>query len=349
MLRDKKAQRRRAIYRGLEFIYKTACDAEHFEIYGHDYLGCFHCIAATSKDVRLSAMARRMGNERARHWRREHARLTPDSDPDDIANLVFGSYAADQLGVPDKAFKENIRAAAQRFGPQHYLGFDPAYEPPAADVPDECKCGAHNKRGRKTCHRCKRRLYVLSPYALWVDALTRSYMGERYGVKLGASLHDVVKWLPAMRPYPTYEDGDEIDFYWALYAVTHVVYTLNDYSLCRLSPRYLHDEYAFLKLNLRNFIDMGDPESIGELLDTLKSFGLSEAHPLINEGEQFLLAQQNSDGSWGDPSAKDIYERYHPTWTAIDGLREYAWRGGLRRQSKILLNEQYRLSDARKT
>jgi len=326
--RDRNAERHRAIYRGLEFIYQTACDAEHFETYGYDYLGCFHCIASTSKDVRLANMARRMGRERARYWRREHAKVTPDLDPDDIANLVFGSYAADQLGVPDKAFKEKVRAAAQRFGPQDYLGFDPAYEPPAVDVPDDCKCGAHNKRGRKTCYRCKRRLYVLSPYALWVDALTRSYMGERYGVKLGASLHDVVKWLPHMRPYPTYEDGDEIDFYWAIYAVTHVVYILNDYSLRRLSPRYLPDEYAFLKQNLRHFVDMEDPESTGELLDTLKSFGLSETHPLIIKGKSFLLAQQNSDGSWGNPSAKDVYERYHPTWTAIDGLREYAWHGG---------------------
>jgi len=136
-----------------------------------------------------------------------------------------------------------------------------------------------------------------------------------------------------MRPYPTY-DEDDIDFYWALYAVTHVIYTLNNYSLFRLSPRYLPDEYAFLKLNLKHFIDMKDAESTGELLDTLKSFGLTETHPLIIEGEDFLLAQQNSDGSWGDTSAKDIYERYHPTWTAVDGLREYAWHGGLRRRSK---------------
>jgi len=333
MRNQKNVERRRAIYRGLEFIYRTACDRDHFETYGHDYLGCFHCIASTSKDVRLSRMARRMGQERARYWRREHAKLTPDVDADEVAYLVFGSYAADKLGVPDKAFKERVRAAAQRFGPHDYLGFDPAHEPPAADLPDECKCGAQNKRGRDTCHRCKRQLYVLSPYAVWVDALTRSYTGERYGVKLGASLRDVVKWLPTMRPYPTY-DEDDIDFYWALYAVTHVIYTLNNYSLFRLSPRYLPDEYAFLKLNLKHFIDMKDAESTGELLDTLKSFGLTETHPLIIEGEDFLLAQQNSDGSWGDTSAKDIYERYHPTWTAVDGLREYAWHGGLRRRSK---------------
>jgi|RhiMethySRZTD1v2_1073278.scaffolds.fasta_scaffold92157_3 hypothetical protein len=332
MRHKKNVERRRAIYRGLEFIYQTACDPSHFEMYGHDYLGCFHCIASTSLDVRLCRMARRMGQERARHWRREHAKLTPASDADEVAFLVFGSYAADQLGVPDNAFREDLRAAAQRFGPQDYFGFDPAHEPPAADLPEECKCGAQNIRGRQKCYRCKRLLYILSPYAIWVDALTRSYMGEQYGVKLGASLHDVVKWLPKMRPYPT--DRDDIDFYWALYAVTHVVYTLNDYSLCRLSPRYLPDEFEFLKLNLRHFIDVEDAESTGELLDTLKSFGLSETHPLIIEGVDFLLADQNSDGSWGHPKAKDIYERYHPTWTAIDGLREYAWPGGLRRQSK---------------
>ena len=333
MRHPKNVDRRRAIYRGLDFIYQTACDRDHFEMYGHDYLCCFHCIASTSSDVRLARMARRMGRERARYWRREHAQLTLDSDADDIAYLVFGSHAADQLGVPDEALKKSLGVAAQRFGPQDYLGFDPAFEPPPDDVPDECKCGALNKRGRIRCYQCKRRLFVLSPYAVWVDALTRSYHGEQYGVMLGASFRDVVKWLPDMRPYPSY-DEDEADFYWALYAVTHVVYTLNDYSLCRLSPRSLPDEYAFLKLNLKHFIDMEDAESTGELLDTLKSFGLSEAHPLILKGENFLLAQQYPDGSWGDLAAKDIYERYHPTWTAIDGLREYAWPGGLRRLSK---------------
>jgi hypothetical protein len=156
-------------------------------------------------------------------------------------------------------------------------------------------------------------------------------MGERYGVKLGASFADVIKWLPSMRPYPAYDDEDNTDFYWALYAVTHVVYGLNHYSLYRLSPRSMPEEYAFLKSSFKHFIAMEDAESIGELMDTLKSFGLSDDHQLIMKGQDFLLAQQNSDGSWGDPSDDDIYRRYHPTWTAIDGLREYSWPGGLRR------------------
>jgi hypothetical protein len=111
-----------------------------------------------------------------------------------------------------------------------------------------------------------------------------------------------------------------------------VVYTLNDYSVYSLSPRRLPDEYAFLKLNLRHVITMEDAESMGECLDTLKAFGLSSDHDLIVQGENFLLAQQNNDGSWGCPSDDDLYGRYHPTWTAIDGLREYAWRGGLRKK-----------------
>lgn len=36
-------------------------------------------------------------------------------------------------------------------------------------------------------------------------------------------------------------------------------------------------------------------------------------------------ATQNADGSWGDVEAEDIYDRYHPTLTAVDGLRDYAW------------------------
>ena len=309
-------------------MYHTACDQKNFDCYGYDYLYCFYCIASTSANVKLRRSARGMGRERARYWRSAHARISPNLDADDIANLVLGSDAAERLGMKDGAFKQDLRVAAERFTAQDYFAFDTVHEPPPEDVPDECACGSDNKRGRKTCYRCKRRLTMLSSYAVWTDALIRSYTGDRYGIKLGASFADVMKWLPTMRPYPTYVEEYTPDFYWALYAVTHVVYTLNDYSFFRLSPRCLPEEYAFLKQNLRHFIDMEDPESVGELLDTLKSFGLSENHSLISRGMDFLLSRQNPDGSWGDPKASDIYQRYHTTWTAIDGLREYAWPGG---------------------
>ena len=41
----------------------------------------------------------------------------------------------------------------------------------------------------------------------------------------------------------------------------------------------------------------------------------------------YLVASQNADGSWGNPSARAIYQRYHPTWNAVAALSEYDWRG----------------------
>ena len=318
--------RKQAIDRGLDFIYQTACKPAYFEEYGFDYLGCFHCLASTSKDRNLRKKALALGRERALKWRRQNAKVPRKPQPDDIANLVFGSYAAHSLGLPDDRLKQDLRKAATRFTATDYYYFDPATEPPPSDVPDECDCGASNPRGRKTCQDCKRRLTMMTRYAVWQDAVIRTYMGERYGVRLGAPYAEVIKWLPSMRPYPIFVDADDMEFYDAVYAVTHVVYSLNSYSRYQLSPRWLPAEYSFLKQNLTRAISMDDPETMGEFLDTLKSFGLEEDHPLIRKGVDFLLATQNPDGSWGDVDAEDIYQRYHPTWTAVDGLREYARR-----------------------
>ena len=62
---------------------------------------------------------------------------------------------------------------------------------------------------------------------------------------MGASLADVVNWLPRLRTYPKYDDDNNDDFGWAVYAVTHVVYALSDYNFYRLSPGWLPQEYAF--------------------------------------------------------------------------------------------------------
>jgi hypothetical protein len=326
MFGNNSGQRDFAIRRGLDFIHRTACDPENFALYGFDYLFCFYCIASTSSDVELRRRALHLGRQLARQWRREHPEMPNDIEADDVATLIIGSYAADRLGVRDDSLKQQLREVAGDFTSHDYFCFDPDTEPPPKDVPDECECGAYNPRGRKTCLGCKKRLTMMSSYGVWLDALTRTYIGERY-VHFGASFADVIKWLPSMRPYPKFDDGNNPDYHWAVFAVTHVVYTLNSYSLYHLSPSWLPEEFAFLKRNLKQAIVLKDPEMMGESLDTLKSFGLPGDHPLICKGLRFLLSQQNADGSWGDTEAEDIYQRYHPTWTAIDGLRDYRWRG----------------------
>ena len=324
MSETRKALRETAVRRGLEFIYRTARDPANFAAYGFDYVFCLHWIASTSRDPALRRDARRMAVERARRWRSEHPAVPEDADAETVAQAVFGGLSADRLGLRDAAFRRGVRRAAARTSAADLLWFDPAAEPPPADLPADCACGEANPRGRKTCRGCRRRLKRVSRYEVWLLALIRSYLGERYGVRLGARYADALRWLPVMRPYPPLSDGYE-DFIWAVYAVTHVVYTLNGYSTYQLSPRWLPAEYEFLKDSLDGVIGLADTDAAGEVLDSLKSFGLSDRHALIRAGTDFLLATQNADGSWGDAEAEDIYERYHPTLTAVNGLRDYAW------------------------
>ena len=322
--RDFEAKRKRAIERGLDFIYKTACDAKNFSAWGHDYLWCFYCIASTSRDAKLGAAALRMGRERAAVWRREHPDVPGDADADDIGYLAFGSYAADRLGLPDERLKVRIARAAPRFPVKDFLLFDPAVEPPPSDVPESCsRCKFYNARGVTICRRCGSKTTFRSRYGVWYDALITAYSGDKFGVTLGAPFSDVFRWRSAMLPYRGSEGGRNPDYDDTVYAVTHVVYTSNDYSTYRLSPRRLPEEFAFLKANLKEAITQNDPETMGEFLDSLRAFGLGNRDPLIRSGMQYLLSTQNADGSWGETDTSDIYARYHPTWTAVDGLRDY--------------------------
>jgi hypothetical protein len=150
-------------------------------------------------------------------------------------------------------------------------------------------------------------------------------MAARYGVSLGAAYADVLRWLPALRPYP--EDQDDADFWDAAYAVTHVVYTLNDYDVYRLRPGWLPREFAFLKAHAAGAVEAEDPQMVGEFLECLKCFGLGARSPLVRAGTDFLLASQNADGSWGETDTDNTYDNYHTTLAAAGGLTEVRWRG----------------------
>jgi hypothetical protein len=312
----------------MEFIYRVAKCREHFAEYGSDLISCFHYISLTSKDASLRRTVREMGRERALRWRRDNSRLAPDADADDLIYLIHGAPSATGLGFPDKALDRQIKEAAGCFTASDFLSFDPRREAPPLDVPEQCECGCWNERGRKRCRECRGRLEMMTRYGVWYNALISAYAAERFGVALGGARYaDVLSWLPTLRPYRGGWDDSNPDFYDTIYAITHIVYTLNDYSLYRLSPRWLPQEFAFLKANLKEAVTSEDPETVGEFLDALRAFGLEDTHPLIRRGIDYLLSCQNPDGSWGDAEAEGIYQRYHPTWTTIDGLREYRWRG----------------------
>src|SRR5205085_1132910 len=144
-----------------------------------------------------------------------------------------------------------------------------------------------------------------------------SVFGPRYA--------DVLKWLPVLRPYVAAGRGTDTEFIDAVYSITHVVYTLNDYWTYRLDPRLLPQEYEFLKADLPEAVAVRDADMLGEIMDSLKSVGLDDSDPLIREGTEFLLSHQNGDGRWGDTD-DDIYDRYHATETAVNGLCDYVLR-----------------------
>jgi hypothetical protein len=324
---DQIASSETSIKRGLDFIYRVASTPNGFDSYGSLLICCFALVGATSRDARLRQLARSRAQKLAQRWGRAHPLVPPDASPDLVPNFVLVRYALSRLGLRDVTLNAQIRTAAKQFSAQDLLGFNPVSEPPASDLPYPCDCGLKNQRGRTFCKQCRRRLEIQSRYRVWMGALASTYVSGRSGVLFGARYLDVLKWLPTMRPYPVGADGNVEFLRDAIYAVTHIVYTLNDYGTYRLSPRCLPQEFGFLQANVASACERKDPEVLGELLDSLKAFGLRASHPLIIRGTKYLLEEQNEDGSWGDPDEENIRTRCHTTWTAIDGLRTYAWRG----------------------
>jgi hypothetical protein len=166
----------------------------------------------------------------------------------------------------------------------------------------------------------------MSRLRLWTLSLTSVFCGDRGGVPFGISYEEMMRWLPRMRAYHPPSRG-VADFYDSVYAISHVVYTLNDYGVWLLDPRLLPHEFEYLTTHLGAALQLGDPDMVGEFLDSLRAFGLDGDDAHIAAGIEFLVATQNRNGSWGPQGEGAEYPRFHATWAALDGLRDFAWRG----------------------
>ena len=293
-------KRKEAVLRGMQFIYRNSLEGDNFEDWGGDYLWCFHCVAATSADSELGALARQMGTTLALKWQGEQRTLPELADPGEVGYYVSMIDVSSRLGVGSPGLWEHVRQGSRRFTARDYLGFDPLREAPS-----------DGERSR---------------YDTWCDALVLTYTGDGCGIPMGASHADVLRWLPAMRPYGGARDASDAGFRDMVYAITHLVYTLNDYNRYRMSPQWLPEEFEFLRENLKVPLAAGDAELLGEFLDCLRAFGLPESDSLVRSGVEYLLHSQNEDGSWGDVNESEAQTRYHTAWTAIDALRPYSWR-----------------------
>jgi len=314
--------RLRAVRRGLRVLHAVAQRESTFAEYSGHFLLAFSLIATTSGNRTIRRQALEMGLERARYWTKQWPRTRRALDCDTVMHEVIAAHAAERMGIRNDRIRRDLRAVVARYSPRELLYFDPSRENPPDDVPEDCVRGHVNDRGRKRCRTCRTWLRPRSRYDLWYYALTNTYFCLRLGLPLGVCIDDVVGRLAQLRPYPRPATDD---YYDSIFAVTHFVYTLNDYGHSRLSPRLLPHELRFLKASMGWALEQEDPETIGEIVDSLAALGVGDTHPLIVKGRTFLLASQRDDGGWGDEG--DEYGYLHTVWTAIDGLRDYRWRG----------------------
>ncbi len=292
------ADRDKAVDSGIRFLESVASDPRYAAGNSEDLLWCFYTMSVAAGNPGVRKTTGVIARKLALDWQRLHTSLPPHATPDDLVNYATAVYAANQLGIATPGLREQMRAAAATFSVQDFFGFNPKVGPPTA--------------GR-------------SRYDAWCDALITAQAGALIGITFGAQYSEVIQWLPAMRPYPSHAIGNHA-FYAAVYAVTHVIYTMNNYSVFAVDRSCLEPEWEYLKANLQETIRIEDPETTGEFLDSLRAFGLTNRNSIIQSGVSYVLSKQNPDGSWGNPKDPDIYNRYHSTWTAINGLMEYRFR-----------------------
>lgn len=320
--------RDQAIYRGLRYIERSTRHPEAVMQLGSALLYALSFMATTSLDGRVRSYARQLALRSFYFWKCTWSPLPDTADADTISEFVHACGALERLGVRFGRLKRRLRAASKKHSTTEYLWFDPHREPPPADVPELCGCGTISPRRRRRCvnPECRQALERMSRMRVWTLSLTSVFCGDRNGVPFGITYEDMMRWLPRMRTYHDPRRG-VAGFYDSAYAISHVVYTLNDYGVWLLDPRLLPHEFEFLVDNLPAALAVGDPDMVGEFVDSLRAFGLDNDDPHIEAGVAFLVEAQNRNGSWGPTDAGTEYPRFHATWAALDGLRDFAWKG----------------------
>lgn len=320
--------RRAAVRRGLAYLGRIARHPRRVLRFGSALLYCAAFMASTAADPCVRRRARSIALRGWAAWNLGWRGALEPSSADELSELVHGHCAAQRLGLRFPKRRAWLKRHARRFTTEEFLGWDPRAEPPPRNLREACACGWPNKPRAPRCgnQECRAPLPRQGQRRAWCLALTAAYCGERIGVPLGARYRQVLQWLPRLPDYASPRRGESA-FHDAAYAVTHVVYTLNDYGRFQLSPEWLPREYRFLANHLEHALSLDDPDMVGEFLDTLRAFEVPEDHPAIEFGMRYLLSRQNPDGSWGPIENGHDYQRFHTTWAALDGLREFAWEG----------------------
>jgi hypothetical protein len=281
--------------RALAFLSDYALGGACWSECAADVAYMFFHLATRSRQGEFTRKARTHAGRAAQRWLDEHARLPPRASVDEVIfGYAYGACTATELGLDTRALRRDLSAWARKASPRSLFGFDPRRQaPPDSDT--------------------------------WQFAMVGTHIAEGAGMRLPWSVREVAGWRRVMLPYPRPRKKLTAAGWSVFYAVTHLVYVLNDYNLRELPRARFLPEVEFLRAACEVAIGDDDVEGIGEALDALLALGEPERDPLLVRARGHILATQNRDGSWGR-RGDEPYTRLHKTWVALDGLTRYPRR-----------------------
>jgi hypothetical protein len=328
--------RKGAVLKGIDCIRKLAEVKENFDYFGNDIIQCFFDVAnVTGEPIRQRCLM--FLDELARRWKRETTENGWIADPEkgstaqEVIDVVIGMYCLERIGL-SHGFKEGALKEAAAFSAMNFYSWDPETEAtvPTEQIPDKCQhCGESNhERTKKMCGGCGKKLVLMSKYRALSNALINSFFAYKAGVTLGCDFPKIITHLPEMRPYKGHDlCASWEDYNDQCYLVTHVIYVLSNWGELTLDKNAFPHEYFFIIRNLPIHMHTGDIHLISEFIECLRIFGAPDSNERIKEGINFLLENQNADGSWDSSAGSDPYTVYHATMCACQAMLAHRYGG----------------------
>ena len=76
------------------------------------------------------------------------------------------------------------------------------------------------------------------------------------------------------------------------------MFTLNNWGELSLDPDLMPHEYYFARNHLSTQISKRDVHLVGEFIEVLRAFSVTDSDPLIQAGLKFLMSTQDDEGLW---------------------------------------------------
>jgi len=293
--------RERAVLRGVNWLGRYVAAGPHRSGVGADSEAIFADAALTTTSRRVRVQAMRFAAREARHWYAHFLQPGALRDRNDAMDAAFLDYASPALGLAAEPLLSKVLHRLARIrDPNALYGVDV---------------------------RHLDRLSEDDLYSLLIDSFTLERLAADHPrrLRLNFGLSDLLRAKRDRSLLALAQDpgGEHWHFQDHAYWASHVAYALDDYGRLRLRPGDTGPIFAYLREQFWGVMRWGDTELVAEFVDVFRQAGLTDRDPEVCAGSQLVLGRQRRDGSFSRwESEHDPYSAVHPTWVAVDGLRD---------------------------